>query len=357
MGLLLSCTSLAKSYGSRMLFESISLGISDGERLGLIGPNGSGKSTLLRILAGRLEPDSGSVSIRKLARAGYVAQHSDLPSGKTAGEVVAEAIAGQALEAAERASRIAVTLGRAGFADPAARVESLSGGWKRRLAIAREIVQAPDILFLDEPTNHLDIDGILWLEKLLQTAPFACVVVSHDRFFLENVVNDMAELNRVYPEGLFRVEGNYSRFLEKKEEFLEAQSRQQEALANRVRREVEWLRRRPKARTGKSRARIDEAGRMMADLADVSARNITGTAQVDFTASDRRTKRLIGAEGIVIQTIDPHENTGRVRVRSDEWRARSTAVIPERSRVIVYGIEGTTLLVSSADAVTSSSEE
>ena len=81
-------------------------------------------------------------------------------------------------------------------------------------------MQAPDILFLDEPTNHLDIDGILWLEKLLQTAPFACVVVSHDRFFLENVVNDMAELNRVYPEGLFRVEGNYSRFLEKKEEFL-----------------------------------------------------------------------------------------------------------------------------------------
>ena len=162
-------------------------------------------------------------------------------------------------------------------------------------------MQAPDILFLDEPTNHLDIDGILWLEKLLQTAPFACVVVSHDRFFLENVVNDMAELNRIYPEGLFRVEGNYSRFLEKKEEFLEAQSRQQEALANRVRREVEWLRRRPKARTGKSRARIDEAGRMMAELADVSARNATGTAQVDFTASDRRTKRLIAAEGIAKQ--------------------------------------------------------
>ena len=124
------------------------------------------------------------------------------------------------------------------------------------------------------------------------------MVVSHDRYFLDNVVNDMAEINRVYPEGLFRVDGGYSQFLEKKEEFLLAQSSRQESLANKVRREVEWLRRGPKARTGKSRARIDEAGRLMRELSGLEARAPRGAAQIDFTATDRRTKRLVSVETI-----------------------------------------------------------
>src|SRR5262249_20682059 len=152
--------------------------------------------------------------------------------------------------------------------------ETLSGGWKRRLAIAREMAAAPDLLFLDEPTNHLDLEGIVWLEKLLAGAPFASVVVSHDRYFLENVVNDTAEIDRAYPEGIFRVEGNYSEFLEKKEQYLTAQTSRQESLANKVRREVEWLRRGPKARTGKSRARIDEAGRLIRELGDMETRSV-----------------------------------------------------------------------------------
>jgi len=298
MALLQSCTSLSKSFGARTLFENISLGISEGERLGLVGANGSGKSTLLQILSGRLEPDSGSVSMRRNIRIGYVPQLADFPDGRTAAEIVAGAIAGERLDDLERAARINQTLGRAGFSDGAARTESLSGGWKRRLAIARELAIQPDLLFLDEPTNHLDLEGILWLEKLLSSAPFASVVVSHDRYFLDNVVNDMAELGRVYPEGLFRVEGGYEHFLEKKEEFLLAQSSRQESLANKVRREVEWLRRGPKARTGKSRARIDEAGRLMRELSDLESRGVKGVAQIDFTATDRRTKRLVSVEGI-----------------------------------------------------------
>src|SRR6185369_4440360 len=117
-------------------------------------------------------------------------------------------------------------------------------------------------------------------------------------YFLDNVVNDMAEIDRVYPEGLFRVESSYSGFLEKKEEFLRAQSNRQESLANTVRREVEWLRRGPKARTGKSRARIDEAGRLIRELSDIEQRSVKGTAQIDFSATERRTKRLLTAEGI-----------------------------------------------------------
>jgi ATP-binding cassette subfamily F protein uup len=297
MALLESCTGLSKSFGSRLLFENISLGISEGERLGLIGPNGAGKSTLLKILSGRLEPDSGTISMRRKTRVGYVPQQAIFPEDRTAAEVITEAIAGEHLDETERAARINLTLGRAGFTDGSVRTSALSGGWKRRLAIARELAADPDLLFLDEPTNHLDFEGILWLERLLSTASFASVVVSHDRYFLDNVVNDMAEIDRAYPEGIFRVEGSYSRFLEKKEEFLLAQSSRQESLANKVRREVEWLRRGPKARTGKSRARIDEAGRLMRELSDLETRSVKGTAQIDFTATDRRTKRLVSVEG------------------------------------------------------------
>jgi ATP-binding cassette subfamily F protein uup len=298
MALLESCTGLSKSFGSRLLFENISLGISEGERLGLIGPNGSGKSTLLKILSGRMESDSGSISMRRNTRVGYVPQQAVFPAGQTAAEIIAEAIAAEHLDDLERAARIHQTLGRAGFTDEATRTESLSGGWKRRLAIARELALQPDLLFLDEPTNHLDLEGILWLERLLTSASFASVVVSHDRYFLDNVVNDMAEIDRVYPEGLFRVEGGYSQFLEKKEEFLLTQSSRQESLANKVRREVEWLRRGPKARTGKSRARIDEAGRLIRELSDLETRGVKGTAQIDFTATERRTKRLVSVEGL-----------------------------------------------------------
>ncbi len=298
MALLESCSGLGKSFGPRVLFENISLGISEGERLGLIGPNGAGKSTLLKILAGKLEADAGSVSMRRNTRIGYVPQQVSFAPAVTAGEVIAEAIATEHLDELEHAARMSLTLGRAGFTDASVAVETLSGGWKRRLAIAREMAANPDLLFLDEPTNHLDLEGILWLERLLASAPFASVVVSHDRYFLDNVVNDMAEINRAYPEGLFRVEGGYSQFLEKKEEFLLAQSGRQESLANKVRREVEWLRRGPKARTGKSRARIDQAGRLMRELSDLESRTPRGAAQIDFTATDRRTKRLVWTEGI-----------------------------------------------------------
>lgn len=143
----------------------------------------------------------------------------------------------------ERGTRLAETLGRAGFQELEAEAATLSGGWQKRLAIAQALVQDPDVVLLDEPTNHLDLAGIEWLEALLEEAAFASVVVSHDRYFLENVATEITELSRVYPNGLLRVRGNYSTFLEKKEEFLHAQSKRQEALENLVHNEIEWLRR------------------------------------------------------------------------------------------------------------------
>src|SRR5262249_48046828 len=140
--------------------------------------------------------------------------------------------------------------------------------------------------------------GIEWLEEELESGKFACVVVSHDRYFLENVATDIAELSRVYPDGILRVLGNYSEFLVKKEEFLHTQGKRQEALENLVHNEIEWLRRGAKARTRKSKARIDKAHELIGELADLNARTRSGTARIDFTASDRQTKRLIELESL-----------------------------------------------------------
>jgi len=263
-----------------------------------MGPNGSGKSTLIEMLAGIKEPDTGTVSVRKLTRIGCVPQDSVFPPGETVSSILGAAVSTLPIDEHERDALQAETFGKTGFADPGVEAGALSGGWKKRLAIAAELVKSPDVLLLDEPTNHLDLEGILWLEKLLVNARFATLAISHDRYFLENVATHIAEINRVYPGGILYVRGNYAGFLEKKEAFLHAQTQQQEALENRVRREIEWLRRGPKARTGKSRARIQNAERLMSDLSDVNARTATGAAQIDFTASERQTKSLVRAEGV-----------------------------------------------------------
>ncbi len=280
------------------LFRNIAFTIAEGDRIGLIGPNGSGKSTLLQILSGTTEADSGEVALRKRTRLSLVHQESQFAGGQTVRTVIEAALERSAVPADERAARFAETLGRAGLDDLDAPAESLSGGWRKRLAIAEALVQQPDILLLDEPTNHLDLAAIGWLEELLQSASFASVIVSHDRYFLENVATSMVELNRAYPDGLLRVAGNYSKLLEEKEAFLHAQARQQEALENRVHREIEWLRRGPKARTSKSKARIDKANQLIGQLADLSARTRTASADIDFSSTERKTKRLIELQDV-----------------------------------------------------------
>src|SRR6266403_1166018 len=232
---IISAQGLAKRYGAAPLFQNISFTVSEGDRIGVIGPNGSGKSTLLEMLIGRVKPDSGDVAIRKGTRLSTIAQISEF---------------------------------------------------------------APGVLLLDEPTNHLDLAGIQWLESVLQNAAFACVVVSHDRYFLENVANEMVELNRAYENGALRVKGNYSAFLEAEELYLHAQKKRQESLENRVHTELEWLRRGPKARATKAKARIDKAHEMIDELAEMNARGRTTSAEIDFSATNRKTKQLITLEGV-----------------------------------------------------------
>ena len=300
MTLILGCQGITKAYGAAPLFADVSFGIHESDRIGLVGPNGSGKSTLLRVLAGLETPDAGTIALRRLARLAYVPQHPDFPSDRTLAEVLAHALQGdpldQPLDEAARHTRVQMTLGRAGFADPDATPATLSGGWRKRLAIARALVRAPDLLLLDEPTNHLDLDGILWLEQLLRDEAAAFLVVSHDRWFLEHVAGRMLDLDPVHAGGFFQTRGRYSEFLERKDAALREQARWQETLANRVRSEIDWLRHGPKARTTKSQARIREAGRLIEELAGVDARQERRAATIEFSATERRTKRLVVVE-------------------------------------------------------------
>jgi ATP-binding cassette subfamily F protein uup len=298
---LLSCESVSKTFGARPLFEGLSLGLSEGDRVGLIGPNGSGKSTFLRILAGMEEADSGIRALRRGTRLGYVPQDPTFPPGRTVEEVLTDALANDPDEEFEKAIRVAVALGRAGFNDPFQAADILSGGWKKRLAIAGELIKEPDVFLLDEPTNHLDVEGILWLEELLRSEPRAYVVVSHDRWFLEHVATRMLEIDRRYPGGLFQAPGSYSDFLEKRDEVLRNQAEYQASLANRVRREVEWLKRGAKARTTKAKGRIQEAERLIGELQEVKERtgaSVNARVGLDFNASDRKTKKLLVAHDL-----------------------------------------------------------
>src|ERR1700734_229863 len=298
---ILNAQGLTKAFGATTLFREIGFTVSDGDRIGLIGPNGAGKSTLLKVLSGEEDADAGDVAVRKRARVGYVAQESTFAPGLTIRNILESALQRGGVPENEREGRLRETGGRIGFPDLTAEAARLSGGWRKRLAVAEAVVTHPDVLLLDEPTNHLDLAGIAWLEDLLNEASFACVLVSHDRYFLENVATEIVELNRVYADGLLRVKGTYSKFLEGKQAYMEAQSKLQDALKNRVKVEVEWLRRGPKARATKAKARIDNANELIGQLKEVNTRVQTASAGIEFSATERQTKRLVEFENVSVE--------------------------------------------------------
>lgn len=294
--ILLSCESISKVYGAKPLFEELSFALFEGDHVGLVGPNGSGKSTLLKILAGLEAPDRGTRTVRRQLRVGYVPQEPTFAEGRTVEDVLAQVLVAEGLDPHEHTGLIAKALSIGGFPNGDQPVATLSGGWRKRLAIGRALMMEPDVLLMDEPTNHLDVEGILWLERLLKAQARAYLVVSHDRRFLESVASRMVELNRSYPSGVFEARGRYSDFLEQRDAALQAQADYQASLANRVRREVEWLRRGAKARTTKAKGRVEAAGQLIEELATVTARAGRATAGIDFVSSGRKSKQLVVAE-------------------------------------------------------------
>jgi ATP-binding cassette subfamily F protein uup len=299
MTLLLSVQDLSKSYGHRPLFTGLSLDLRAGERVGLVGPNGAGKSTLLKLMAGREEADAGTRSVRRGARVGYVAQDDRFAAGETVQTVLLAALAEESIEDHERETRAAATLTQMGFIDANQPADILSGGWRKRLALARELVRKPDLLLLDEPTNHLDLPGIAWLQRVLRAAPFGYLAATHDRAFLRAVADEVIEISRVYATGYFRCAGSYDDFVVKRAELLEGQASRQESVANQVRRETEWLGRKAAARTRKASSRIEDAARRREELDELKYRNAAaGAAAIDFVATGRQTRKLLAVTGI-----------------------------------------------------------
>jgi len=298
MSNLFSCQSVSKAFGAQKLFTDLSFVINPSDRVGLIGPNGSGKSTLLKIICELEEEDCGLVLRKKNMVVSYLAQEDSFSEKLSPVDNLLESLSDKPLEQAEKINRVQAILSRAELPDQDVPVSELSGGWRKRVSICRSLVVQPDLLVMDEPTNHLDIEGIVWLEKILagsfSASPSAFIMVSHDRRFLENSINRVVELSATYPTGTFQVSGTYSKFLEKRQEFLVQQNMLEERLANKARRETEWLRRGPKARTTKSRYRIDEAYRLQDELAKVRTHNrAEGRVAINFTATGRKTKKLL----------------------------------------------------------------
>ena len=292
---LVSVKDIRRSANHRKLFDGLSLGVFEKEKVGLIGPNGSGKSTLLKILAGVEEADSGQRVAQKQLVLGYVPQDIRFPDNATVNDLLGWSLRRSALPPEEAPAQLSMGLNRLGLKGETV-LSTLSGGWQKKVAIIAELIKKPGLLLMDEPTNHLDLESIKWLEKELRQFRGAVLVISHDRSFLENICNRMIELHRRYPEGYFDCEGNYSLFLQRRSEFLMAQHQYEQSLANKVRREIDWLRQGVKARTTKSKARIKNVHDLAAELEATHERLKERTTKIEFSATGKKSERLIEVE-------------------------------------------------------------
>lgn len=299
MTLFISCQQLSKSFGPRTLFTGLSLSLFAGDRVGLIGPNGSGKSTLLKILSGQENPDEGTLSAKRGLKIGYLPQVCTFTEITPLQALIEAFPPDDPTPDYERERQAQVYLSKLGFiGKEQISAAHLSGGWKKRLKLAQELIGSPDLLLLDEPTNHLDLEGILWLENFLRKEVPSYLLVSHDRYFLEQMVNRTIEINPLYPQGLFAIDGPYHQFLEHKELFIQGQLEQERSIASKARKELDWLRQSPKARTTKSKSRVEDAHALLSQLSEIKYRNKEKRAQIDFSATERETKKLLVAKNL-----------------------------------------------------------
>jgi len=248
MAVYLQVSSLTKSYGDRLLFADISFGISEGQRIGLIAKNGTGKTTLLNIIAGKEDADSGEIIFRRDLRIGYLDQNPQFPEKAT---VLQACIHSENPELELKAKQI---LSRLKITDFNQSMEDLSGGQLKRIALAKVLIDEPDFLMLDEPTNHLDLEMIEWLEDFLSRSRTTLLMVTHDRYFLDRICSGIIEIDN---RQIYTYKGNYSYYLEKRQERLDAQNSELERANNLFRKELDWMRRQPQARATKAKARID----------------------------------------------------------------------------------------------------
>lgn len=338
MSILLTSQKLSKAYDTNPLFENLNFVIERGERIGLIGPNGAGKSSLLKILYGTETAEEGEIICPKGMRIGFVTQSPELDGELSLRQTIAgpdtqEDDWEQLLKADELIWKL--KLDEAGLS-PDSLVKTLSGGWKKRLAIARELISEPDLLLLDEPTNHLDIEGIYWLEMIVKGMKSATLTITHDRAFLQKVATRILELDRRNEGGVLSVSGNYSKYLEVKSSLMEAQENREDILRGVLRRETEWLKAGVKARTTKQKARIDRHAEITSAVSDLSQRNKKRELDIDFQSSSNAPKRLVETKrltksypghGIIFSNLDLNISPGtRLGIMGPNGCGKSTLI-------------------------------
>jgi len=289
MANILSVENLTKSYGDRMLFADITFGVDEGDKIGVVARNGTGKTTMLRIIAGDESADSGSVVCRNGLRIGYLPQEPHFAPGATVRSAAMEALPQTSrLDDPEAIMRLLASLGLDEESKP---VEKLSGGQRKKLAIARAVIADPELLILDEPTNHLDIATIEWLENYLKRSRVAILMVTHDRYFLDRVCNKIMELDRTHA---YMVDGNYDMYLCRRAERIEAMGAELAKVKNTLRREQDWMSRQPQARAGKAKFRIDNFYELKArSRVNLNEQNVRLDA-----ASSRIGSKIFEAEGV-----------------------------------------------------------
>ncbi|NGX28181.1 MAG: Energy-dependent translational throttle protein EttA [Candidatus Anoxychlamydiales bacterium] len=342
MSLLLNTNNLSKSFTYKNLFKNLTFSVYMHDRIGLIGPNGSGKSTLLKILAGLEASDEGEVITKRSLKTVYIPQNMFYES-QSIKDVLLHSLKDENLGEYDKNLLVDKWLNKVGFKDPMVDASKLSGGWQKRLSIAEAIIQSPDLLLLDEPTNHLDLESLLWLEKFLQKKGLNFILVSHDRYFLQNVCNKIIEISKVYPDDIFVSKGSYLDFLKRRDDFLQGQIQQEKSLSSKARRESEWLKQGVKARTTKSRSRIDEAYEIFEQLSNLKKRNENKKTKIDFISTDRGTKKLITLKSV------------SKSINGKELFKNLSFILSPKTRIGLIGPNGcgkTTLLKLIADEIT-----
>lgn len=292
---LISASNVSVSFAGRTIFEKVNLGIESKQKIALVGPNGAGKSTLLKVLARRHQPDSGDVIWARGLKIGFLAQTPTFDTEQTIfSYLVPDPMdTDQLTRALEWISKLQLDQ-----FDLEKLVTTLSGGWQKKLALAKELSGDPDLLFLDEPTNHLDLDSIMWLENMIKSAPFACVTITHDRLFLQRIADSIFDLDPRNIEFLWAFKGTYDLYLDAKADQLSHLKTRQTVMQNTLRRETEWLRRGAQARQTKQKARIDRAGQIDDQVDDLKNRNASREAKIDFSNQDRIPKKIIELKNV-----------------------------------------------------------
>lgn len=331
MAVLVSTHQISKTFGSKLVFRNISLAIEERMRIGLIGPNGAGKSTLLKIIAKEISPDSGQISYSQGLRLGYLVQDPKIKTDLDIYQYLLEfsddssdprnmALAGELISKLD--------LDQTLNSEPTP-LENLSEGWKKRVALACELMKRPNLLMMDEPTNHLDVESILWLENfLVSESTLGVVIITHDRLFLQNTCDVIFDLDPMLPNGFLMTRASYDQHLESRENLLAGQRSLEEKKRNTLRREVEWLRRGSIARQTKQSARIESAHDLKNQVADLIKKNSSRDIEIQFGKTEKAPKKLIEIKNITLKADE------RTLIQN------FTALIRSHSRIGLLGPNG-----------------